>query len=598
MSQQKSMAGGMPFIGKSQIERIEVIKGPASVMHGSEAIGGVVNIITKKGGDKPFSGSVHTSYDTANNGFRQDFEVHGNIDGIEYAISYGNSKAGNTKTADGYLDENGENIRNSDSKRPSGTGSNSEEYSLYLGYKADKLHTGIRYDKHRMNYQVYSTPENSVPTRDNYMNIPDSTREKVSAFLELKDLTDNFKKLKLDIYRQVTKRDFDIFIDMFMDVNGPAPGGVFMDYLLNTRTYNEQVSDGASLQLDWEFGDHYIVGGLDIHNDDIDGTSKTRTRTGAVLAGQVAYEHYLYDAEMLTSALYLQDEWKISEKTTLTPGIRYTRVNSELYNTDDPHIAIKQSDSEDDNYSFSLGLVHHLNEDLTLRANYSQGYRHPNLVELYIGSPAHGVTPAKTGDPGLDPETSNSFEIGTRYNKDGLNLDLAVFYTEARNYITTNATQYTNVGGAETYGVELYCSYDIGDSGLTPYASATHLKRRLNYGSGNATETTEDSGVADLSGRLGLKYLVEVGDFRFLEFDMFSRYATDTDYEYSDGTLEEASSWETLNLEVSYVIETESEVIGLEIFGGIYNIFDREYTAFDELTAAEIHYVAGLTVEF
>ena len=58
MSLQKSMDGPMAMLGKSQIERIEVVKGPVSVLYGSEAIGGVVNIITKKGGDKPFGGSV------------------------------------------------------------------------------------------------------------------------------------------------------------------------------------------------------------------------------------------------------------------------------------------------------------------------------------------------------------------------------------------------------------------------------------------------------------------------------------------------------------------------------------------------------------
>lgn len=53
ISEQKFMDGSMVLISPANIERIEVIKGPASVLYGSEAIGGVVNIITRKGTPLP-----------------------------------------------------------------------------------------------------------------------------------------------------------------------------------------------------------------------------------------------------------------------------------------------------------------------------------------------------------------------------------------------------------------------------------------------------------------------------------------------------------------------------------------------------------------
>ena len=92
IAEHKSMSGSPMLIDPAMIERIEVIKGPASVLYGSDAIGGAVNIITKKGGSKPFEAGVSAGLDNSSNGVSASAYVAGNIDGWKYRLGVAHEK--------------------------------------------------------------------------------------------------------------------------------------------------------------------------------------------------------------------------------------------------------------------------------------------------------------------------------------------------------------------------------------------------------------------------------------------------------------------------------------------------------------------------
>jgi len=586
MSQQKSMTGGMALIGLSQIDRIEVVKGPASVLYGSEAIGGVVNIITKKGGDSPFGGSLNWSYDSSNNGFRQDYEIHGSLDnGFEYNFSYGKSDFDDRETATRTLDNDGYMLLNPTKKRVGGTGSNSEEYSAYFGYKKENMHLGIRYNYFDSAYEIFTN--RGGPTSDMMMDIPNNERESISGFFELTDITEAFKKVRLDVYRNANQREFDIINQMNFV---PFPVGEF-----GIHIHNEQLTHGVDFQTDWEFGKHHLIVGVVGNHDDIDGTTKDRT----VLPGlPFASYHYDYDAEMATGAVFLQDEWLINDATRVIGGMRYTYVKSKFNGSNDPTLAGIKEKSSDDNLAFSLGAVHELNAQWTLRANYSQGYRHANLVELYTGVPPRGMGAPIAGNPDLDPETSHNFEVGGIYEDDCWITEFAVFYTMAEDYITTNATQFINVGGADTLGGELSVAYKIADFGLTPYVSATVLHRELDYGNLGSVGKTSDSGVAPFSARYGVRYETVLKNSDQLNIDIFARSTAKVEREYADGSKDSSDSWTTVNLDVRYNMGEVFSRVSMEVFGGVYNVFGEDYTPFDELQGAGRYAVIGMKLNF
>ncbi len=592
LSLQKSMDGPMALIGASQIERIEVVKGPVSVLYGSEAIGGVVNIITKKGGEKPFGGSLNYSYDSATRGFRGDNVVNGNINGIEYTFTYGLSRYDDTETPDGTLDSCGNSTATGDD-RVSGTGSESDEYSAYLGYKNKKVHTGAKVEVYKSEYEVYTDPEElgfpSGPVQDMSMDIPESDRTKGSAFIKLFDLNDFITVVSLDTYYQHTERDFDIFMDYYMFQN--PPGTVVMDYTSQTATHNEQNTIGVNFQSDFAFGPHYIVSGLDFKRDDIDGTEKSYTYKGDVVPSSKSDEKYAYDSWINTYALFLQDEWEILDNLSVTAGGRYTFVSSELVDTDDPTMVLEEGDSTDWNLSFSLASIYHITDDLSVRGSYGSGYRHPNLVELYIGSPS--TMSALAGNPDLDPETSHSFELGTNYDGEYIYIDLAGFFTTAKDYISTGDTEYVNIGGADTFGAELSVSVNTHFYGITPYSDLTFIREKYDYGSGNDVEDTWKSGEPVLRGRYGVRQSQKFGEDAVLDSDLYSRFASKAETEYSGGTEEEYDAWGILCFRTGLSYKDI-----LSIYTGVNNIFDKEYEPVGELTAPGRSFFIGAGYSF
>ena len=78
------MSGASILIDPSSIERIEVIKGPASVLYGSDALGGVVNIITKKGSKKPFEAEGSVAWNGAGHGWAETISLGGTYKGLNY----------------------------------------------------------------------------------------------------------------------------------------------------------------------------------------------------------------------------------------------------------------------------------------------------------------------------------------------------------------------------------------------------------------------------------------------------------------------------------------------------------------------------------
>ncbi len=592
LSEQKSMDGSMVLIGSENIERIEVIKGPASVLYGSEAIGGVVNIITKKGGKKPLQGTLTTTYDGAYDSLTPYASIYGSYEGFSYRLSGDYTNANDKRGASGTID-------NTDYKQ--------RNYSGYLDYAWNTSRVGFGYDHYGSNISIPSSKGDEDNSQVSIaMDLPKWRRDRLYGFYERDKIGTYLQKIKLTAFAQDTRKDFENNINVLATM----PRGMTMAVASDIFTINRQRSYGSTLQTDWTFGDsHYVVAGIDFIRDTLkaDETRRTFTtmrRNDRILPGfprpAAGNGAYRYEAYQETLALFAQDEWNFHPDWTATLGTRATWVWSELEKSTSS--ALSTGKDSDSHLVGSAGIVYAGFEDWRLRANYSQGYRYPILQQLYIGT-VHGSSNTTYPNPSLKPETSQNFELGARYDAGNFRSDFAVYYTTANDYIYRASTirngaktyQFDNSNSADTYGAELELAYTYPAWNVTPYLSGAYMHRTFDRGS-EGGGSTSNTGDPRWTGKIGLRHEYDFSSRLSLHTDAFLRMASSAREEDTFGTITRKGGWTTANLAVGARLGEEKK---LSVDLNLNNIMDKRYVpAASSLEDPGFHAVLRVSVEF
>lgn len=599
VSEQKSMDGSMILIDPNNIERIEVVKGPASVLYGSEAIGGVINIITKKGGTRPVQGSAVMTYDASNDSFTPYASLYGKLSGFSYRVSGDYTDAGDKRGGSGRIDNSSYRQRNA---------------SAYMNYAWQKLKIGGGYDFYKADIEVPGANASSADgSRVNInLDLPEWKRERWYGFIEANQLSNVLQKVSLTSFTSYIEKDFrqNMHVDIPRITMNPILGwGLKQDVRTSIATLNKQRSYGLTLQTDWTLGEaHYVIFGLDYLRDNLKAYQErggNRIVTDSTLPPMFppnlkngvyplsSNGDFFYKGHQETYAAFLQDEWTLTPDWTATLGARGTWVRSKLTDT---NAALDTGADSDSNVSFSAGLVYSGLENWRFRTQYAQGYRYPLLNEMYIGTP-HGSSGILYPNPDLKPEKSQSVEAGARYSNAGWDADLAVYHTWSRDYIyqqmlgRTDDSRFENSEKARTFGVELTMAYTIEEFYLTPYLQGAFMNREYESNSG----TTSRTGDPRWTGRAGLRFAKDVAEQVELHADLYMRGAARAKNKSSTETLE-YPGWGTLNFATGTRFGEERNFF---VDLNLNNILDKTYTyASSSLEEPGFHAVVRVGVEF
>lgn len=603
--------GGTPLlVDTSNIERIEVLRGPASVLYGAKAIGGVINIITRKGAPVPVQLEAGGAAYSGTHGWQGWAAVSGTVEQLDYRLTAARNKHKDRRVPVGTW---------SDTGRLDNSSYENSEVSLHVGQAlgADRNHyLALKVNRHELDTEAWTDPFSfEYPVVDFGIDLPQRDLDKIGLHYDGSFLSPLVEKLHLDAYYQTVDRLFFNHVTM-----QPIP---VMQVNIDSSSDDRNINYGGTGQIDFIFHpDHYTIFGLYYLMDDLDTLKATRTTTSMLSVPRpptVETELRADRATARTISAFVQDEWTLPHNLTLTAGMRYYHFDADLTRSSST-IQPEQRNQTTSNLVKSAALTWAHTPYSTLRALYAEGYIMPTLLEMFTDNSA-GRGVLTYGNPGLAPETSRNMELGWRMYRNGWLFDIAAYYTRANNYLTTWPCEiaglcpadavpgshiYLNADAATTWGMEFMIEQDTATFlPITPYASVAWGRRKMRFSPESVEDLTDlpryDSSMPEVTGRMGVRYERPWGSDREVWADLFMRGSTHS----SQSAVTEAQhllvsetvrlpGWVTLNLAAGFSMG-ENNRFSFDLH--LNNLFDRSYRAsVDELPAMGRNAIATFQV--
>ena len=562
-------------IPAAMIERIEIVKGSMSTLYGSDAIGGVINIITKKV-DKN-SSTLDVKYGQNGHGEAKEKNVNFTTSGTKEDIKY--------KLFGSIIDT--------------------------TSYSKNKSYTQVATNP-TTGAVLVANPQNNISGTNKVTFSDDANVKNVGTRIE-KNLNDNvtlgFDLNYLDENREGTyigsaafsggglikntpvnsednNRRFDVSSDLKYQINDDLSGQtkVYRSYYkkrnettpinfagpVNTKFSANVTIDTIESNLTYVLNDSNIITtGLEFREE---------TRDSSAI-NPIASSSDFITKKVQYKSLFIQDEIALTNSLNATMGARYDKISN-----------------ADNKATIQAGLVQKLTENTNLRANYAQGYRAPDIAELYVVSPSYKdgkrfgsdvIFGPKTSAYELKPEQSQTFEIALSNRMDKLFSEIVLFNTkiddkiELVSYGSGNAKYYTseNLDKVDIKGVELNLDYTLNDN--------ADLNFNLTYLDTEDKSTNKELiFTPDLSASLGFNYKI----LSNVATNLSLRYLGE---QYSD-TQNTATTDDYTLVDVGVKYDVNKT---LTLYTGIDNIFDTKIE--EELgTNVGAYYFAGARINF
>ena len=559
-------------INMARVKRIEVLDGAASSLYGSDAIAGVINIIT----DQPTQNLVSATSDTRVSGHGQLTE---NVTLDIFKNGFGSYTSFGYDRADSYRNNDLEYVKGSDTETqtsiaPLFTGYRSHTFGQKFTYAPNQhlaLNAGADYS-----YKITDRPE---------------TREDITGGNDYEMRYKGFRWNLGGIYKFNAKNSLqaDFTVDRFR---------YGKEYDVATKTYavGDYVQSKKQLMME---GNVKAILALTKHSTTIFGADWRKEYLDAT-SGNI-------DEHVYSLAAYAQHETKLQRDLTLTLGLRLT--HHETFNN---HLTPKAT------LMYAPG-------NFRFRATYSAGFRAPGLDELYYHyfSVNRGKAQISFGNQDLSPEKSNYFSLNAEYRDEVIAVSLTGYLNRindmvvkqnipvddaTRKMLMAEFPEMTQDQADKMVSYALYQNSDEGDVKGVQLNVSANLFRGFNLSANYVytyarTKSGEEWTVLERSIRhaatIAANYHHSWGRYG-LNVNLNGRLQSKT---YYTGTYEDAPGFGVWNLQTTHAFDVAKWAY-LEPAIGVDNIFDKVDRRIDSSTRKYALYspgrmlVLGLKVRF
>ena len=463
----------------SQIERIEVVRGPMSTLYGSDAMGGVINIITKKVTDE-FHGSVSVgsileTTDDKSNTMKYNFNVAGPITHSKVGMQMRGSYLKRGPSAFGVDKEKRDYDNWNLGTRVTYTPAAGHSYYLDID-RGQNMRDGDFAQTMTMKTPFHTTitahPTGTMAQRFDRTKVVLGAQNKVGkegTWTNTLSFLRNEMHLDADM-STIVRPMFFLRVPMEAQIRN----NVKNDFFTYDTKYVTPLGD-----------DHMLAVGARWQRESVDYHLRRKLTPHTTLPPilKMARQRSSDDKGSLSRsswALYGEDTWALTKKLVFTYGLRY----------DHP-------EDYDDNLSPRGYLIYMPNRNFTVKGGVATGYKAPTMLQSAPVDIHLNITgEIYRGNTGLKPEKSTTEEIGFYYhNEHDTDAHVTFFHTDFQNKIDLSdavnvagigaVRTYENVGKARIHGVEVGTKFAIApkvSAGLNWTLLTSQIKSGKNVG--------------------------------------------------------------------------------------------------------------------